>query len=220
KQRLRGVPRQRSEGADLVAGRSTKKLVGRNLGGLPGDIQQSHIYSGLHPGKGREFHANWFQRGGWHTHQLVPGLHNVRVGNHPTLAPACQARTCGEAQNGVAAAGDRLFDSPDFPAVHGMRIAYSSSRLRSRHRLYLHQNANLNANWICRLERCVDAMVPAPPTPTVEFGSPNCGWLSPLKNSDRNCSSFDSPILNFFAKEKSRLKSDGARSVLRPSVPH
>src|SRR6476469_10016852 len=63
-------------------------------------------------------------------------------------------------------------------------------------------------------------MVPAPPTPIVAFGSPNCGWLRPLKNSDRNCSSRDSLNRILFVTEKSRLYRAGAFNVLRPKVPH
>ena len=81
------------------------------------------------------------------------------------------------------------------------------------------QNARRSANWICRLERCVEVIVPAPPTPTVELGNPNSGWLKPLKNSERNCSSRDSLNRNFFAIEKSTLYRFGAFSEFRPNVP-
>ena len=39
----------------------------------------------------------------------------------------------------------------------------------------LPQNPNRTATCICRFDRCVIVIVPAPPTPTVAFGKPNCG---------------------------------------------
>src|SRR3569833_4217079 len=81
------------------------------------------------------------------------------------------------------------------------------------------QKANRKATCIWRLARWVVVMVPAPPTPTVVFGSPNCGWLAVLNISQRNARDFCSENLNLRLMVVSRLKIAGPVKLLRPRVP-
>src|SRR5271154_6182821 len=66
----------------------------------------------------------------------------------------------------------------------------------------------------------VAEMIPACALPIVALGRSNCGWLSTLNNSPRNCTWTRSVTATSLNKEVSRLKRLGPRRIFRPASPN
>src|ERR1700692_3454003 len=66
----------------------------------------------------------------------------------------------------------------------------------------------------------VAEMIPACALPIVAFGKSNCGWLSTLNNSPRNCTWTRSETATSLNKEVSRLKRPGPRRIFLPALPN
>ena len=66
----------------------------------------------------------------------------------------------------------------------------------------------------------VAEMIPACALPIVALGKSNCGWLSTLNNSPRNCKWTRSETAKSLNKEVSRLKRPGPRRIFLPASPN